>query len=333
MSGHHHHHHHHHHHGQEAAQGQAADHHDHAGASLRRLRLSLAILFAFTVIEAAGGWWANSIALLAEAGHMLADSASLLLAIVAVSVSRRPPNATHTFGHRRYQTLAAFTNGLLLVLLTFWVMFEAVRRLTLLPPVDGGLMLAVALIGGLANFAAFLALSGARSLNERGARAHIVSDLLGSAAAAGAALLILAFGWRLADPLLSLFVSFLILRSGWHLMRDAAHVLLEGTPSGLDLEAVEHDLESMSGVTGVHHLHAWSLTGEAPMVTLHARLAPGVDRHGLLAAIHQRLRERHGVEHATVQIEEGECVDLDTGDCRGACGNHAQKTVTAHPHA
>ena len=170
----------------------------------------------FTVVEAAGGYFANSIALLAEAAHMLADSASLALAVIAIRWGRRPPNERRTYGHRRYQPLAAFINGQALLLLTIWVVYEAIRRLMVLPRVNGRWMLGIAVIGGSRQPCGPAgALSGARTLNERGARAHVLSDLLGSAAATVAALLILFEGWTVVDPLLSLLVSALILRSAW----------------------------------------------------------------------------------------------------------------------
>ncbi len=293
-------------------------HHDHAHgaeqASERRLWLAFALLFAFTLVEAGGGLWANSVALYAEAAHMLADAASLLLAIVALRMARRPARADRTYGHRRYQTLAAYTNGLVLLALTVAVVVAAAHRLLLPPPVNGSVMLIIAAIGAAANICAFLALAGATSLNERSARLHVLSDLAGSAAAVGAAGLILWRGWVIADPLLSLAVSVLILRSGWHLTRDAAHVLLEGAPPGFDANAVEHDLQAVPGIKGVHHIHAWSLTGETPMLTLHAILHDGADRRAALTAVMQRLHERFGVDHATVQIEEGECAGADSED-------------------
>lgn len=293
--------------------------HDHShGASERRLLVALCILAAFTAIEALGGWFANSIALLAEAGHMLADSGSLMLAIFAVRASRRPANARHTYGSARYQTLAAYTNGLLLLALTVWVMVEAFRRLAAPPAVDGRLMLVIALIGGASNLAAFFTLSGASSLNERGARAHVFSDLLGSAAATCAALLILDLGWRVADPILSLVVSLLIVRTGWRLTREAGHVLLQGTPSALDPDTLARDLAQVSGVKDVHHLHVWSLTGEAPVVTLHATVDPNADQQAALQGILQRMRERHSSAHATVQIESGDCLDNIDHPCHGA---------------
>jgi cobalt-zinc-cadmium efflux system protein len=283
--------------------------HSHGAArSTRRLLIALGILGTFTIVEGVGGYFANSIALLAEAAHMLADSASLVLAVVAIRVGQRPADHRRTYGHRRYQPLAAFINGQLLLLLTAWVVYEAIVRLRHPPPVDGRLMLGIALLGGVANLAAFFALSGADSLNERGARAHVLSDLLGSVAASSAAVLILAFGWRIADPLLSLLVSFLILRSAWALTRESADVLLESAPARFDVSQVEACLLGhVPGLAGVHHVHVWSMTGERPTVTLHADLEPGTEHRTVITAIHARLETQLRVEHCTVQIEEGEC--------------------------
>ena len=287
------------------------DHHGHVHgadrASERRLWVAFGLLASFTLVEAGGGLWANSVALYAEAAHMLTDTASLLLAILAIRMAQRPASPSRTYGHRRYQTLAAYTNGLLLLALTLAVLFAATRRLLLPPQVNGMVMIVTAAIGAVANICAFLALSGATSLNERGARLHVLSDLAGSAAAIIASALILWRGWLIADPLLSFAVSLLILRSGWQLTRNAAHVLLEGAPAGLDSDAVEHDLEAVPGIKGIHHVHAWSLTGETPMLTLHATLQDGADRRAVLTAVMQRLHERFGVDHATVQMEDGEC--------------------------
>ena len=186
-------------------------------ASERRLWWSLSVLAVFTAFEAIGGFWSHSIALLAEAAHMLADCGSLVLAVLAIRVSRRPARPDRTYGHRRYQPLAAYTNGLLLLAITVGVIVEASKRLMSVPEVNGGVMMGVAFAGGVANFVAFLILSGGGSLNERGARAHVLSDLLGSVAAIVGAGIILYFHWYPADPLLSLAVSLLILRSGWGL--------------------------------------------------------------------------------------------------------------------
>ncbi len=288
-----------------------------SGASERRLLLTLGILVTFTAVEALGGWFANSIALLAEAGHMLADCAALLLAVLAIRASRRPADARHTYGSSRYQTLAAYTNGLTLLALTAWIMAEAVHRLIAPPAVDGELMLVIAILGGVSNLAAFLTLAGAGSLNERAARTHILSDLLGAAAAIGAALLILEGGWRIADPILSLLVSLLILRSGWRLTREAGHVLLQGAPQTADPEEIVRDLERVPKVCDVHHVHVWSMTGEAPVVTLHATVDAHTDQQEVLRRILDRLRDRHGVTHATVQLEGGECLDESEHPCHG----------------
>jgi cobalt-zinc-cadmium efflux system protein len=297
--------------GRDAA-GHGAHSHAHEVGE-RRLLVALLILASFTLVEAAGGYFANSIALLAEAAHMLADSAALVVALVAVRWGRRPPNERRTYGHRRYQPLAAFMNGQALLLLTIFVVYEAVRRLMHVPPVNGRWMLAVALVGGIANFAAFLALSGARSLNERGARAHVLSDLLGSAAATVAALLILIKGWAVVDPLLSLLVSALILRSAWALTRESADVLLQSVPPGFDVKHIEAELIGhVPGLVEVHHVHVWSMTGERPTITLHACVAPGAQGYGVPKLIHDRLRERLHVEHTTVQIEEPDCCETPT---------------------
>lgn len=292
-------------------------HHNHAqNASERRLWWALIVLASFTGLEAVGGLLAHSIALLAEAAHMLADCGSLILAVLAIRVSKRPARPDRTYGHRRYQPLAAYTNGLLLLAITVGVVVEAARRLMSVPQVDGALMMGVAFAGGVANLVAFLILSGGSSLNERGARAHVVSDLLGSLAAIVGAALILLFHWYPADPLLSLAVSLLIFRSGLQLTRDSAQVLLEGTPRGFDAAAVERELAGLPHVRSIHHIHAWSLTGEAPIVTLHADCADDADRRTVLENVTGTLRRRFGVEHVTVQIEDGECFDADAvGDC------------------
>ena len=321
-------HHHHHHHAEQGSHSAHAHGHQHGhghshgdgahnharDAGERRLLIALVILGSFTVVEAVGGYFANSIALLAEAAHMLADSASLAVAVVAIRWGRRPPDERRTYGHRRYQPLAAFMNGQALLLLTIWVVYEAIRRLMSLPHVDGRWMLAIAVIGGIANLAALVVLSGARSLNERGARAHVLSDLLGSGAATLAALLILIKGWTAVDPLLSLGVSALILRSAWALTRESADVLLQSVPPGFDVKHIEAELIGhVPGLVEIHDIHVWSMTGERPTITLHACLAPGAQGYGVPKLIHERLRERLQVEHTTVQIEEPDACDTPCG--------------------
>jgi cobalt-zinc-cadmium efflux system protein len=286
------------------------DGHQHDGTdSERRVLLALILTAGFMVVEVIGGLAAGSLALLADAGHMLTDTLSLALAFVAFRIGRWPHDSRRSYGYHRFQVLAAFVNGLTLVAIVGWIAIEAIRRL--LEPVEvvGGLLLAVALIGLAVNIAAFGILHGGdrRNLNLRGAALHVLADLLGSVAAIVAGLVISVTGWMPIDPLLSLLVAALILRSAWILLRRSGHILLEGAPEWLDeTELRDALLAAVPAVREVHHVHAWMLTGERPLITLHARVAPGVDQQEALSAIHQALAERFGIDHATVQIEIGE---------------------------
>jgi cobalt-zinc-cadmium efflux system protein len=291
-----------------------ADEHGHSPQhdgtdSERRVLLALILTAGFMVVEVIGGVAAGSLALLADAGHMLTDTLSLALAFVAFRIGRWPHDARRSYGYHRFQVLAAFVNGLTLVAIVGWIAIEAIRRL--LEPVEvlGGLMLAVALIGLAVNIAAFAILHGGdrRNLNLRGAALHVLADLLGSVAAIVAALVVSLTGWMPIDPLLSLLVAALILRSAWVLLRRSGHILLEGAPEWLDETELRDALvAAVPAVREVHHVHAWMLTIERPLITLHARVAPGVDQQEALSAIHQALADRFGIEHATVQIEIGE---------------------------
>ena len=289
--------------------GHGHDHHHHHGNE-RRTLAAAAVVGSFMLVEAVGGWLAGSLALLADAGHMLTDTAALLLAWAGFRLARRPPDRTRTYGFGRVRVLVAFVNGLSLLLIVGWIGVEAVRRLLDPVAVLGGWMMAIAVVGLLVNVAAFALLHGADrdNLNIRGALIHVVGDLLGSVAAIVAALVILTTGWSPIDPLLSLLVAALILRSGLQLVRDSGHILLEGAPHGLDVEAIRRDLEAnVAGVEDVHHLHAWSLTEETPMVTLHARTAVGASPDLITARIRDRLAERFDVDHVTVQVEYDAC--------------------------
>jgi cobalt-zinc-cadmium efflux system protein len=278
----------------------------------RRVFWVLLLTAGFMVVEAVGGWLAGSLALIADAGHMLSDTAALALAWAAFRVARRPHDGKRSYGYHRLQILAAFVNGLLLFGITAWIVVEAVGRLRVPVPVLAGPMLAVAVAGLAVNVVAFLVLRAGdrRNLNVRAALLHVAGDLLGSLGAIGAALVILATGWTPIDPILSILVSLLILRSAWDVTRRASHVLMEGAPEGFDDAALKRDLrERVPGVLDVHHVHAWMLTSDRPMVTLHVRLAPATDPAAALAAIKLRLKERFGFAHSTVQIEAAECVD------------------------
>lgn len=283
-----------------------------AAGSERRLFWAMLLTGVFMVVEAAGGLLAGSLALLADAGHMLTDTAALALAWGAFRVSRRPADRKRSYGYDRFQVLAAFVNGLVLVGVVVWIGVEAVQRLRAPVEIAGGLMFAIACAGLAANLVVLRILHPGRgaNLNVRGAALHVLADLLGSAAAIVAAAVVLASGWTPIDPLLSLVVAALILRSAWHLVRQSGHILLEGAPGYLDMGRLRSELvSSVPEVDDVHHVHAWSLTDERPLVTLHAHVVDGADQQRALRHIKTFLRERFGVWHATVQIEHGDCAD------------------------
>jgi cobalt-zinc-cadmium efflux system protein len=288
--------------------------HAHGAADQTAQRMLYALLLTglFTLVELVGGLWAGSLALLADAGHMLSDTAALALAVVASRIARRPADRLRSYGYHRVQILAAFTNGAAFVLIVGWIFVEAAQRLMDPPPVTGGVMLVVAVLGLLVNLVAYRLLhsSDAHDLNARGALLHVLGDLLGSAAAIIAALVILGTGWTPIDPLLSMLVALLILRSAWRLVRQSAHILLEGTPEGQDAEQIRATLVAEIGaVLDVHHVHLWSLTPERPLLTLHATLTPDAHWPDVLAQIKRILDERFGLHHSTVQLETGHCAD------------------------
>jgi len=264
--------------------------------------------------EAAGGVLAGSLALLADAGHMLTDAASLALAWLAFKVAARPSDWQRTYGFHRFQVLAAYTNGLTLAFIAVAILYEALQRLREPVTVLAGPMLAIAVLGLAVNVAAFLALHGAErdNLNVRGALLHVVGDLLGSLAAVLASLVILWTGWTPIDPLLSVLVAGVILRSAWYLVRASGRILLEAAPEGFDVREIARELAAIPGVEDVHHVHAWSLTQDKPLVTLHARIAEAAgadDAARIAATIKAHLLRRHGIDHATVEIERGVCAD------------------------
>ena len=295
--------------------------HDHAGhghshGSNDRGRVLIAALLTggFMVAEAVGGILTGSLALLADAGHMLTDTVSLVLAWYAFKLAGRAPNARLTYGFDRVKTLVAYTNGITVFLIGAWIVVEAIHRLNEPVPVLGGPMLAVAVLGLLVNIAAFFVLHGGdrENLNMRGAILHVIGDLLGSVAALVAALVIITTGWTLVDPILSGLVAILLFRSAWSLVREAGYMLLEGVPSRIDRDVVAGDLTAnIASVREVHHMHVWSLDGTRNLATLHACLDDGADPQAAVKAIKQRLAKVHGIDHATVEPEFGVCADAD----------------------
>jgi cobalt-zinc-cadmium efflux system protein len=294
----------------------------HGGSEQNERRLLLAgLLTTVTLIaEAAGGIISGSLALLADAGHMLTDAAALALAYLAVRVARRPADWKRTYGFDRFEVLAAFANGLALFFISAMICFEAIERMFKPVEVLGVPMLIIAAVGLAVNVLTLLILrhGGGANLNVRAALLHVMSDLLGSVAAILAALVILQTGWTPIDPILSIVITLLILRSAWLITKDAGHILLEGAPSSIDVREVQKDLEAnIPDVQSVHHVHAWSLSENRPVMTLHALTCDTVPPEQVAAAIKARLKEAFGVVHATVEVEHRDCADAPAAK---ACG-------------
>jgi cobalt-zinc-cadmium efflux system protein len=294
-----------------------ADRYSHGSAPVGERRLLLA--FALTAItmcgEAAGGWWSGSLALLADAGHMLVDAFALLVAWAGAHFARRPADTLRSFGYARLEVLVGYTNALVQFGLTAWIVFEAVARLRTPDAIEAKLMFAVATGGALINFFVLRTLGDHAhdDVNAAGAHLHVWGDLLGSLGAVLAALAIWRFGWLWADAGLSIVVALLILRSAWELLRRCAHILLEGVPEGVEPAQVADTVRREALLADVHHVHVWQLAGGRRIATLHARLVEGGNADAALAAIRFVLRERFQIAHATIQIEGSDCV---ADDCR-----------------
>lgn len=287
-----------------------SDHnHETSGAGDRRLLIAFVLTLLTLIAEAVGGWLSGSLALLADAGHMLVDALALLLAWGGAQVARRPADVRRSFGYARMEVLAGYTNALTQFALAAWIVYEAAIRIAYPVPIRSGLMLVVATAGLIVN-GLVLRVLGAHehdNVNAAGARLHVLGDLLGSLAAVLAALLIRYYGWLAADPALSIVVALLILVSAWNLLRRCAHILLEGTPDDLQAADVAGTIERETGIGGVHHVHVWQLAGGRLIATLHARVQGNAESSAVLAAIQRVLRERFGIAHATIQIEQMEC--------------------------
>jgi cobalt-zinc-cadmium efflux system protein len=298
------------------------DHHGHdhgTGAADARLTAALVLTAGFMGVEVVAGLWTGSLALIADAGHMLTDAASLALALVAARASTRKADALRTYGYGRARVLAAFVNGIALFAIAAWIVLEAAQRLAQPAPVLAGPMLVVAVAGLGVNVAAWLILRGGTDINTRGAVAHVLSDLLGSAAAIVAACVILATGWTPADPLLSIAVTLLIVRTGWQVTRESSHALLEGAPAGFEAGAVQRSLvESVPMVRAVHHVHAWTVGADDAYITLHVEVDESIRPDPVIEAVRAHLVDRHGFHHVTVQVEHV-CCATESHD--GAAGH------------
>lgn len=287
--------------------------HDHASPR-RTLLWVLLITATFMVVEALGGWWTGSLALLADAGHMLTDVAALGLSLLTAVVGARPADDHKTYGYRRWEVVAAAVNALALFVIAGWVVYEAVHRIQSPPDIRAGWMLIVAVAGLLANVMSLRLLHGhhSHSLNARGAYLHIMGDLLGSAAAILAAIIIAATGWRPADPILSIAVAALILVSAWRLLRESLDVLLEAVPPSVSMQEVERRMRAVPGVADVHDLHVWTVRSGLVAMSGHA-VVPDLGHHpDVLGGIRSGMADL-GIGHVTIQLEvESPCLD---GDC------------------
>ena len=283
--------------------GHAHAHHGH-GASVRALRIALVLTAAFLVAEVVGGFLANSLALLADAGHMFTDVAALGLSLFVAWFSQRPETPQKTYGYLRWEILAAFLNGATLLLVSAGIVWEAILRLRSPEPIGSGLMLAVGVAGGVVNLVCAWVLHppSHAGLNHRGAYLHVLGDLLGSVAAVAAALIVRYTGLTVADPIASIVMTLLIVRGAWRLVHESVDVLLEATPAHISLPAVRAQLEAIPGVEIVHDLHVWTVTSGVVAMSAHAIVREPERQQHVLEHILDAMR-LFGIEHVTIQLE------------------------------
>ncbi len=314
------------------SQSRGHDHHDHphtprvSADNERKVLLSFFLIFGFMIVEVGGGLLSGSLALLADAGHMLTDAAALALAYAAFRFGRRAADARRTFGYLRLEVVAGFINAITLFVIVGWIVYEAWKRFRQPQDVLAGPMLAVAIAGLLVNVLVLLILTRGDSehVNIRGAVLHVTGDLLGSVGAIGAAVTIHYTGWTPVDPVLSVVVSLLILRSAWKLAARSLHILLEGAPDHAAPAEIEwHLTGAVPGLAAVGHIHVWSITSGRTLATMHVRPEDGADPRDVVRAVEHELVSRFGIEHATVA--------MDWNDDAASCS--LSRAPTAHGHS
>lgn len=296
-------------------------HHSHErrdAKSLLKLKIALGLTVFYMFAEAIGGWLANSLALLADAGHMLTDAAALALTLGAIWFATRPANERKTYGYYRLEILAAFVNAVTLVLLSFWVIFEAYQRWTSPPEVKGWQLTLVAVGGLIINLicAALLHSDHKHDLNMRGAWLHVIGDALGSVTAIAAGILIISFGWMWADAVSSVLISLIIIYGSWNLIRETINILLEGTPSHINIGAVETAILATEGVNAVHDLHIWTITSGLEALSAHVQHDETISQPALLKQLRQRLHDEFGIDHLTIQMETPDFEDESVHFCQ-----------------
>jgi cobalt-zinc-cadmium efflux system protein len=284
--------------------------HNHGNGNKKALFLSFVLISMFMVVEVIGGIWTNSLALLSDAGHMLSDAVALGLSFFAIKLGERTATKSKTYGYKRFEIIAAAMNGLTLIAISLYIFLEAYHRLTSPPQVQSLGMLAIAMTGFLVNIvAAWILMKGDKdeNLNVRSAFLHVIGDLLGSAGAIIAALLIYFLGWTLADPIASVIVAVLVLVSGLRVVKEAFHILMEGAPPQIEMEKLKTALGQIPYVKGVHDLHIWSITSEVPMLSCHLAVESESRQHLVLHQAVSILHDHFGIEHSTIQVETEGC--------------------------
>ena len=297
--------------------------------SRRKLSVVLALTAVYMLAEAIGGWWTGSLTLLADAGHMLTDVAALALALLAVWFGSRPATSRKTFGYYRLEIVAALVNGVALVLISLLIVYEAMQRWSSPPIVRSNIMIAIAAGGLLVNLVCAWILRGRHEidLNIRGAWLHVMSDALGSVAAIVAGTIMWMYGWYVADPLFSILIALLIVWSSWALIRESTNVLLEGTPSHINLAAVEAAILETSGVSAVHDLHIWTITSGREALSAHVIHLETTQAPELLRDLRAKLQTQFGVDHLTIQMETPDFEDETFHFCHAATACFQSKRV------
>ena len=271
----------------------------------RRIRIVFVLTLGYALVQAVGGWFSGSLALIADSGHMVSDAAALLLALIAYRVAARAPDAIRTYGFHRVRVLAALANGASLLLLVGWIVWEAIGRFSEPTEVLAGPMLAVAAIGMVVNIVGALILRAVNKgdSNLRGALIHVVGDLLGSVGAIAAAIGIMFTGWTILDPILSVLVALLVVRSAWSLVSESIRVLLQAVPRGLDAKAAEQELTALPGIAESGHFHAWTLTDNTVVATVQVTPDAGADPLELPPVVAAHLQKKYAIDHVTVQVD------------------------------
>jgi cobalt-zinc-cadmium efflux system protein len=282
------------------------EHHRHGPAPGGALRAAASVTIAFALVEAAGGWWTGSLALLSDAGHMLTDGAALVLGAAAAWMARRPPSQRHSYGLGRAEILAALVNAAAMLVIVLALAYEAVLRLQAPHPVNGAAAALIALVGLVLNLWILRRLAPHQhDMNTRAARLHVLGDALGSVAALASGVLIALAGWTLVDPLASLAICALIGVSAVRLLRESLTALMEGVPRGLSVEAIGAEMASVEGVLSVHDLHVWTLSGSRAALSAHVMVRSLQHWEKILHALQTRLHEKFGIDHVTLQPETG----------------------------